>query len=259
MEIERNYYRRLRLQNEYKISAISSMLNIPIAYISQWENNKRDLSNEDVISLFKLFNIDYETFIDAYNRKIDIYNKLLLELCYMRQSMENLNSQLDVPKSNSLEYPYYLVLKLLFNCSSNNKTLVTGDHVHEYTDYSNINTFEIQKVSITTQHPEIIKSLDFNVYNCKLVDNAKDPSYFAILNKKVSKLAGLSDLCDYLGVNKSDVIAFGDDYNDLDILTHSGHAVVVNNASEDLKSYADDICPSNDEDGVAKWIESSLL
>lgn len=78
---------------------------------------------------------------------------------------------------------------------TNNRSLVTGDHVHEYTDYTTIDTVEIAKISIVTQHPEMIRQLDLEAYHCKLVDNAKDPNYFAILNSKVSKLTGLMDLC----------------------------------------------------------------
>lgn len=142
---------------------------------------------------------------------------------------------------------------------TNNRSLVTGDHVHEYTDYTTIDTVEIAKISIVTQHPEMIRQLDLEAYHCKLVDNAKDPNYFAILNSKVSKLTGLMDLCAHLNIELCDVIAFGDDYNDLDILKAAGHAVVMGNAADELKSCADDLALSNDEDGVADWVERHLL
>lgn len=35
------------------------------------------------------------------------------------------------------------------------------------------------------------------------------------------------DLCAHLNIELCDVIAFGDDYNDLDILKAAGHAVVM--------------------------------
>lgn len=91
------------------------------------------------------------------------------------------------------------------------------------------------------------------------MDNSKNPSYFAILNKNVSKLTGLYGLCEVLGITMQDVIAFGDDYNDYDILQNSGHAVVMANAADGIKEIADDICKSNDEDGVAQWIQKNLL
>ena len=122
-----------------------------------------------------------------------------------------------------------------------------------------IEPFEIAKISVVSQHQELIRQLDLDAYHCKLVDNAKDPNYFAILNNKVSKLTGLRDLCRHLDISLSEVIAFGDDYNDLDILKAAGWAVVMDNASDDLKLYADDLALSNDKDGVADWVLNHLL
>lgn len=142
---------------------------------------------------------------------------------------------------------------------TNNQSLVTGDHVHEYCDYQKIDTHEIQKISLVSQHPEKVLDLDLDAYNCKRIDNAKDPTYFVILNKKVSKQTGLDDLCDHLSISYEDVIAFGDDYNDLDIMEKAHLAVAVENAVEKIQSIADEICPSNDEDGVAFWIEKHFF
>lgn len=142
---------------------------------------------------------------------------------------------------------------------TNNSSLVTGDHIHEYSDYETIQTKEIQKVSITSGHPEIIRQTDFTIYDCKLIDNSKDPRYFAILNQKVSKLTGLLDLCHELHIEQADVIAFGDDYNDLDILQYAGISVAVANAPKEIQAAAKEVCPSNEEDGVARWVETHLL
>ena len=40
---------------------------------------------------------------------------------------------------------------------TNNRSLVTGDHVHEYTDYAASEPFEIAKISVVSQHPELIR------------------------------------------------------------------------------------------------------
>lgn len=142
---------------------------------------------------------------------------------------------------------------------SNNKTLDNGDGVHRYTDYSEIDAREITKISLVTEYPQRVREIDFSFYDCRVHEVASDPKYFAISNCHVSKLRGLNDLCRYLNITLTEVIAFGDDYNDLDILSHSGYAVVVANAQEEIKSVADTICKPNDEDGVADWINENLL
>lgn len=55
------------------------------------------------------------------------------------------------------------------------------------------------------------------------------------------------------------IAAFGDDMNDLEMVRNCGIGVAVRNAVEEVKRSADYICGSNDDDGVAKWIEEFIL
>lgn len=52
--------------------------------------------------------------------------------------------------------------------------------------------------------------------------------------------------------------AFGDDLIDINMMSESGRGVAVANANPKVLSIADEICPSNNEDGVAQWIEAQL-
>lgn len=63
----------------------------------------------------------------------------------------------------------------------------------------------------------------------------------------------------HLAIGAEDCIAFGDDVNDLEMLTHCGTGVAVANAIDEVKAAANDICASNDEDGVAHWLETHIL
>ncbi len=55
------------------------------------------------------------------------------------------------------------------------------------------------------------------------------------------------------------MVAFGDDRNDYDILENVGKAVAVANAIPMIKEIADDVAGSNDDGGVAKYIEKELI
>jgi len=57
----------------------------------------------------------------------------------------------------------------------------------------------------------------------------------------------------------SEITAFGDDLNDIDMLEFSGISVAMVNALDNVKAVADYICDTNDNDGVAKWLEENLL
>ena len=51
------------------------------------------------------------------------------------------------------------------------------------------------------------------------------------------------------------MISFGDAVNDIPMFEISDEAYAVENAVEELKSYASGVILSNEEDGVAKWLQ----
>lgn len=55
------------------------------------------------------------------------------------------------------------------------------------------------------------------------------------------------------------LIVFGDGKNDIDMFQMADESYAVANAHEDLKKYATEVILSNDDDGVAKWLESHYL
>jgi Cof subfamily protein (haloacid dehalogenase superfamily) len=71
----------------------------------------------------------------------------------------------------------------------------------------------------------------------------------------VNKAAALAELCDELGLDAADVIAFGDFLNDLPMLAWAGRSVAVANAHPDVIAEAGEVTASNDEDGVAIVLE----
>ena len=58
-------------------------------------------------------------------------------------------------------------------------------------------------------------------------------------------------------LNCEKVIVFGDGKNDIDMFQIADESYAVANAHEDLKKYATEVILSNDEDGVAKWLENN--
>lgn len=70
-----------------------------------------------------------------------------------------------------------------------------------------------------------------------------------------SKGKAVMELAKQLGMDKSQVMSFGDSYNDIEMITESGIGIAMGNACESLKEVADYITLSNDEDGVAVILE----
>jgi Cof subfamily protein (haloacid dehalogenase superfamily) len=73
----------------------------------------------------------------------------------------------------------------------------------------------------------------------------------------VDKASGLAAIAEQLGVDRADVIAFGDMPNDVPMLTWAGHAVAMANAHPAVREVADEVTLSNDEDGVAAYLASA--
>ena len=80
-----------------------------------------------------------------------------------------------------------------------------------------------------------------------------------IMNKKATKWNGIQMMLRSCNVSPEQAVYFGDDNDDIEPLKQCGTGVAVGNAIDAVKAVADVVVESNDEDGVAKWIERSLL
>lgn len=83
--------------------------------------------------------------------------------------------------------------------------------------------------------------------------------YFEAMPKNVSKGATLLELAEKIGIAKEDVIAFGDQNNDHTMIELAGVGVAMGNAVDSIKEIADYITLTNDEDGIADYVEKNIL
>jgi Cof subfamily protein (haloacid dehalogenase superfamily) len=82
------------------------------------------------------------------------------------------------------------------------------------------------------------------------------PTYLEIAPKVISKGTALQQILKkQYNIDCADVIAFGDNYNDIDLLKTVGYGVAVANARDEVKAVAKEITSDSKEDGVAKIIE----
>lgn len=72
------------------------------------------------------------------------------------------------------------------------------------------------------------------------------------------KCTGLRWLCDHLAVDAADVIAIGDEWNDLTMLEWAGRGIAMGNAAERVKAVADEVIGTHTDHGVAVYLESLL-
>ena len=84
-------------------------------------------------------------------------------------------------------------------------------------------------------------------------------SWCRFANKNADKVIALRQVIEELNLSFSEAIAFGDDFNDIEMLKVCGIGIAVDNAIAEAKEAADYICDSNDNDGVARWIERNIF
>ncbi|MGL4789851.1 MAG: HAD family hydrolase, partial [Anaerotignaceae bacterium] len=83
--------------------------------------------------------------------------------------------------------------------------------------------------------------------------------YLFINHEGMGKARGVKLLCDHFKINPKEVIAFGDERNDLDMLEFVGCGVAMDNAQDSVKEIADKTTLSNEFDGVAVELEKLFL
>lgn len=106
---------------------------------------------------------------------------------------------------------------------------------------------------------ESLKIANYSREYIKKDTNSKEPYYIFINNKSVDKGNAISEFLKAMNIKKEETICFGDRINDITMFNSCGNTVAMKNADEELKKIADYITLSNEEDGVADFINKYIL
>lgn len=79
--------------------------------------------------------------------------------------------------------------------------------------------------------------------------------YLEIMNKQATKSNAIRFMEKLLNVSSSHIMAFGDNFNDVDMLQYAGLSVAMGNAPDEIKAIAHRVTASNNEDGIALILE----
>lgn len=77
-----------------------------------------------------------------------------------------------------------------------------------------------------------------------------------IVSAGVQKAMGVEQIADYYDIKPKDILAFGDEDNDYEMIQYAGHGVVMKNGIKELKDISNDVTDfTNDENGLAKYLQ----
>ena len=83
-------------------------------------------------------------------------------------------------------------------------------------------------------------------------------NWLEIMPAHVNKAEGLKQAASRMGIDPSQIMAFGDGENDIGMLSLCGYGYAMGNALDSVKKVAYDVCESNQEEGVARTVERWL-
>jgi len=127
----------------------------------------------------------------------------------------------------------------------------------ELTDFRTLD-IKVEKVYAVVESPEITELISRYLSDEMHMYVSRD-DLAMIMHKEAVKSKAVGALAEHWGIAPEDVVAFGDDTNDIEMLEHCGTGVAMGNALDEVKAAADQVCDTNDNDGMAKWLEANAL
>lgn len=152
-------------------------------------------------------------------------------------------------------------------CKDNNLDIIYNGLLKRYKINDVINNNVFQGVIICKEKEEVNKLIEFakkidtkiTYISSSYYKNINSNSYTTNINLiETSKGNGIKKLLKHLNINKEDSICFGDNNNDIDMFLNCGIKVCMENGLKELKDIADYITLTNDEDGIAYFINNYL-
>ena len=142
-----------------------------------------------------------------------------------------------------------------FILAKNKVELFVDENLRENID------FGLNKI-VFAADPEVMDK-NFETFRDKFSDSINSihsmPQFIDAMPKGIHKGKSLLEIADYFGIKREDTIAFGDEMNDDTMIEAAGTGVAMANANPEIKKIADEICPSNQDDGIAIFLENRLF
>ena len=144
--------------------------------------------------------------------------------------------------------------KVEYECKNNAMSCTVVDDLEEFLHFPPVKILMSVEPKVLPAVQEEIAT--FLPEDLTVVQTA--PFYLEIIPRRINKGQGVRDICSVLGIDVESVIAFGDAPNDVPMLRVAGVGVAMGNALEEVKTAADYVTLSNNDDGIAAALERFL-
>lgn len=127
-----------------------------------------------------------------------------------------------------------------------------------YTDFSGGRREEACQIFAGIESAEEAEWIQTQFPQCRCL-HYRDSNRYAFMAKGVSKENAIIQASEKLDIPLPEIAAFGDDEGDIGMLRLCGVGVAVKNALPQVRKAADVVVGTNEEDGVAKYLEREIL
>ena len=122
-----------------------------------------------------------------------------------------------------------------------------------------VGTVPIYKIGLYHEDPATFEAIMMELKAIEGLETCKSlETSFDVMAKGVSKATGIEAIRSHFGIPIEDVIAFGDNENDIDMISYAGVGVAMSNATAELKAIANFVTVSNDEDGLVYALDKLI-
>lgn len=119
---------------------------------------------------------------------------------------------------------------------------------------------EIYKVGVYFDNSKKTEKMIEELNRDNDIEGCKSMSYmYDVMAKGINKGYALKQLGEYLNIDQSEIVAIGDNENDISMIKFAGLGVAMENATKNIKNIADYITTTNDKDGVSNVIEKFII
>ena len=210
------------------------------------EVSKEALASPYVIASDGAYVYDYHDKLDLYTNEI---NKTTLEEIYTIAKRYNVNITADTTTGqytdNRLEKSPSVTYKENFLEYVLQEKII---HIH----LTSKNGTDMQQALVDIKKVKNIKLGFDGVYQFQ------DNYFIFIANPNSNKGDGINNFCKALNIPLKETVGIGDDYNDIAMFKMVGKSVAMGNAYPDIKEICDCITDTNENNGVAKWLNSNF-
>ena len=130
-----------------------------------------------------------------------------------------------------------------------------GEVIH--TDYADFHEKAL-KVCIELPEAACAARIAARVADCDWA-RFSDGDWYKFTKAGATKARAIAAAGAHLGIAPEAMVAFGDDYSDMEMLRCCGRGVAVANAIAEVRAVAGEITEANNRDGVARWLEAHVL